>query len=73
MYMRRYLWDDLIELNVEEDMDKKISIAWIDLTLRVEKNLFRKEKIILNHINGCFELRWVTHSWVHQVPAKHHY
>ncbi len=44
-----------IELKIDSDLNKKLSIAWIDLTLRIKKDLFRKEKIILNRLNGCIE------------------
>jgi ABC-type lipoprotein export system ATPase subunit len=44
-----------LELKINSDSNKKLSIAWIDLTLRIEKNMFRKEKIILNQLNGCVE------------------
>jgi ABC-type multidrug transport system ATPase subunit len=42
-------------MKINSDSNEKLSIAWIDLTLRIEKNLFRKEKIILNQLNGCVE------------------
>ena len=47
---------ELICDNKESDiLDKKISIAWIDLTFKISKNWFRNEKIILDSINGFFE------------------
>jgi ABC-type multidrug transport system ATPase subunit len=36
-----------------EAIDDKISIAWIDLSLRIPKQNFSKEKIILRQLNGC--------------------
>jgi ABC-type multidrug transport system ATPase subunit len=39
----------------EIELNNKLSIAWIDLTLRIEKTFFREEKIILNQLNGCVE------------------
>jgi ABC-type multidrug transport system ATPase subunit len=42
-------------LKIDSGLNKKLSIAWIDLTLRIKKDLFRKEKIILNRLNGCIE------------------
>jgi ABC-type lipoprotein export system ATPase subunit len=42
-------------IHIKKDSNEKLSIAWIDLTLRIKKNLFRKEKIILNQLNGCVE------------------
>jgi len=35
--------------------NNKLCIAWINLTLKQEKNLFSDEKIILRKLNGCFE------------------
>jgi ABC-type multidrug transport system ATPase subunit len=39
----------------EEVSDKKISIAWIDLTLRNTEKTFSKEKIIFKQLNGSFD------------------
>ncbi len=39
----------------DKNMNKNLSIAWIDLTLKQEKNLFSEEKIILKQLNGCIE------------------
>jgi len=39
----------------EPVIDNKISIAWIDLTLKNPKQLLRKEKIILRQLNGCID------------------
>jgi ABC-type lipoprotein export system ATPase subunit len=44
-----------IELELDSNLNNKLSIAWIDLGLMIEKNLFRKERIILNQLNGCVE------------------
>jgi ABC-type lipoprotein export system ATPase subunit len=44
-----------IELKFDLNSNNSLSIAWIDLSLRIEKNLFRKEKVILNQLNGCVE------------------
>jgi len=47
--------NNAIEIEREEVMDNKISVAWIDLTFRVPKTMFSKEKVILRQLNGCFE------------------
>jgi ABC-type lipoprotein export system ATPase subunit len=39
----------------EKCTENKISIAWIDLTLKIPKQLFTEEKVILHRIDGCFE------------------
>jgi len=39
----------------KEANQNKLSIAWIDLSFRIKKKIFTKEKIILRQLNGCFE------------------
>jgi ABC-type lipoprotein export system ATPase subunit len=39
----------------EEENENKLSIAWIDLSLKIQKKIFTKEKIILRQLNGFFE------------------
>jgi len=45
----------LTEVVFEEVNDRKISIAWIDMTFKVPKTIFSEEKIILRQLNGCVE------------------
>ncbi|CAG2101733.1 unnamed protein product [Medioppia subpectinata] len=35
--------------------NRRLSIAWIDLTLKVDKTLYSSEKVILRGVNGLFE------------------
>jgi ABC-type lipoprotein export system ATPase subunit len=44
-----------IDFNFDEDLDKKLSIAWIDLSLKSQNQLFSDEKIILRQLNGSVE------------------
>jgi ABC-type multidrug transport system fused ATPase/permease subunit len=44
-----------IEKVSEEINDNKLSIAWIDLSFRIQKKIFSEEKIILRQLNGYFE------------------
>ncbi len=47
--------EDESDAKPEEVSDKKISIAWIDLTLRNTEKTFSKEKIIFKQLNGSFD------------------
>ena len=40
--------------------DKQLSIAWIDMTLRVKKTFFSNEKLILREINGFVRFGTLT-------------
>jgi len=44
-----------LQMDSDQCMNKNLSIAWIDLTLRAPKNLLSKEKIILDKISGCIQ------------------
>jgi len=43
------------ELKTNEDNINKLSVAWIDLTLKSKNQTFGEEKIILRQLNGCVE------------------
>ena len=47
--------DSIVELESNENINKELSIAWIDLTLISPKDMFSDEKIIINNICGFVE------------------
>ena len=42
------------------ESDRKLIIAWMDLTLTNNRQFFAEEKIILNNLNGCIEIGTLT-------------